>query len=88
MIPTGTLIRNTQRQEKLSVISRQGRPQDRRRDGGDRGHPERLAALRWLEGVEHDRLLSGLQAAAGDALQQPEQHNAKTLRDAHKKLTG
>ena len=48
------------------------RPEHRRDDGGDRGDAEGGAALFRREGIEDDRLLVGLQAAAEEALQQPE----------------
>ena len=50
----------------------EGRPQHRRDDGRDRGDAKGRAALFRRKGVEDDRLLVRLQAAAEEALQQPE----------------
>ena len=43
-----------------------------REDHCDRHHAKRLAALRRLEGVQDDGLLVRLQAAAKEALHDPE----------------
>jgi len=50
----------------------QSRPDDGREDGRDGDHRKGAPALRGLEGIENDRLLIGLQAAAEKPLHQPE----------------
>ena len=73
-MPTGTLMKKTQRQEKLSVMKPPSvGPDGRREDDGHAVDGHGHAALGRRERVGQDGLLARPEAAAADALQDAEE---------------
>ena len=73
-MPTGTLMKKTQRQSKLSVMKpAERRPDGRREDDRHAVDGHGHAALRGRERVGQDRLLARPEAAAADPLQDAEE---------------